>query len=137
MKSVPPFRHFVKVELAERGWPFLNIHVEGELDVPRALKVASDVTDKLKRLIGRPFGMLIDVRKVIACDDDAASVMQNIEMNAAGLGLEAVAHLVKQKPLAQRAQAEVRAIGAQNIIGTFDNETRARHFASGLKDESP
>lgn len=131
-----PFRHFVKVDQVEPGMPFLNVHVEGPLDAPHALTVASDVSSQLKRLVGRPFGLLIDVRKVTSCDDAGASVMQNIEMNAAGLGLEAVAHLVKQKGLAQQAQTEIKDVGAEKLIGTFDNEAMARLFASGLQEDS-
>jgi|CXWL01.1.fsa_nt_gi anti-anti-sigma regulatory factor len=131
-----PFRHFVKVEHVEPGMPFLNVHVEGPLDAPHALTVAADVSSQLTRLVGRPFGLLIDVRKVTSCDAAAAGVMQNIEMSAAGLGLEAVAHLVKQKGLANQAQADIKDVGAEKIIGTFDNEAMARQFASGVREES-
>lgn len=131
----PPFRHSVSVDRVDAGFPFLNIHVEGPLDVPRALIVATDVTAKLKPMLGHPFGLLIDVRQVTECDAEAASVMQGIEMNAAGLGLEKVAHLVAQSALAEQAQAEVKEVGAARLIGTFDDEEAARQFASGLKGE--
>ena len=58
--------------------------------------------------------------------------MQRIEMGAADKGLEVVAHLVKQKKLVEEAVAATKEVGAEKLFGTFDDESAARRFASGL-----
>lgn len=126
------FRHTVKLDQVEQGLAFLNIQLEGPLDAAAAKQVAVQVAERVAALGGRPFGLLFDVRNVTTCDEGGASAMQGIEMAAADKGLEKVAHLVKQPTLAGAANAAVAELGGQKLIGTFDDETSARRFASGL-----
>lgn len=137
MATAAPFRHTVKLDQVDPGLAFLNIHVEGPLDAKTAQTVASDVTTRIEALSGRPFGLLVDLRQVTACDDAGAGVMKDIEMGAADKGLEVVAHLVKQKEMVVQARAATLEVGAENMFGTFDDEAAARRFASGLSRVTP
>ena len=92
---------------------------------------------RILSLSGRPFGLLMDLRQVTACDDAGAGVMKNIELGAAGKGLEVVAHLVTQKDVVVQARAATREAGGEKMFGTFDDEVAARRFASGLNKVAP
>lgn len=118
-----PFRCDVTLDQVPPGLAFVKVQVEGGLDAQTAPAVAEQVAARIAALKGRPFGLLVDLRAVTACDDAGARVMQGIEVGAAGKGLEAVAHLVKAKAL----------LGVEKAIGTFDDEREARKFASGLR----
>ena len=137
MASAATFRHSVKLDQVDPGLAFLNVHLEGPLDAKTAATVASEVGLKIGALAGRPFGLLMDLRQVTACDDAGAGVMKDIEMGAAGKGLEVVAHLVKQKEILVEARAATLEVGAENMFGTFDDEAAARRFASGLSRVAP
>ncbi len=126
------FRHAVKLEQLAQGMAYLNVHVEGPLDAASGKQVADAVAKSVEKLAGRPFGLLFDLRQVTACDAAGAEAMQRIELTAAGRGLETVAHLVKQQALAQQAQAAVKEVKGEKLIGTFDDEAKAKRFASGL-----
>ena len=126
------FKHAVTWQQQDQGMTYLDVHVEGPLDAKTAKQVASSVAGSVEKLEGRPFGLLFDLRQVTACDEAGAKAMQGIELSAADKGLEKVAHLVAQKDLAQQAQAEVKAAGGAELLGTFDDENTARRFASGL-----
>ena len=137
MATAAPFHHTVKLDQVDPGLAFLNVHLEGPLDAKTAQVVAADVTLRILSLSGRPFGLLMDLREVTACDDAGAGVMKNIEMGAAGKGLEVIAHLVKQKEVLVQARAATLEVGAENMFGTFDDEAAARRFASGLSRVTP
>src|SRR5689334_14268530 len=107
----PPFRVSVKLDQVPPGIAFVNVHLEGPLDAKNAGAVATQVSTKVKALAGRPFGLLVDLRGVTSCDEAGAGVMKNVELGAAGKGLEVVAHLVKHPDL-------VREAGADEHIGT-------------------
>jgi anti-anti-sigma regulatory factor len=132
MATAAAFRHTVKLDQVDPGLAFLNVHLEGPLDAKTAQTVASEVSQRIDKLSGRPFGLLVDLRDVTACDDAGAGVMKEIEMGAASKGLEVVAHLVNQKELVVEARAATLEVGAENMFGTFDDEAAARRFASGL-----
>lgn len=127
-----PLKHTVKLDQQDSGLAFLNIRLEGDLTEAVAGGVTSDVKAQVERLAGRPFGLLFDLRDVTSCDDSGAGAMQRIEMSAADKGLEVVAHLVKQKELVAAARKATQEVGAEKLYGTFDDETAARRFASGL-----
>lgn len=127
-----PLKHTVKLEQQDAGLAFLNVKLEGDLTAGVATGVVTEVKSQVERLAGRPFGLLFDLRSVTSCDEGGATAMQQIEMNAAGQGLEVVAHLVKQKELVTAARAATREVGAEKLFGTFDDEVEARRFASGL-----
>ncbi len=131
------FRHTVKLDQVDPGLAFLNVHLEGPLDAKTAQTVAADVSVRVEALQGRPFGLLMDLRQVTACDEAGAGMMKNIEMGAASKGLEVVAHLVKQKELVVEARAATLEVGAENMFGTFEDEAAARRFASGLNRVNP
>lgn len=137
MATAAAFRHTVKLDQVDPGLAFLNVHLAGPLDAKTAQTVAADVTTRIDALSGRPFGLLMDLREVTACDDAGAGVMKKIEMGAAEKGLEVVAHLVKQKEVLVEARAATLEVGAENMFGTFDDEAAARRFASGLSRVSP
>lgn len=137
MAAVAPFRFDVKLDQVNPGIAFLNVHLEGPLDAKTAPGVASEVASKVEKMSGRPFGLLMDLRGVTACDDAGAGVMKDIEMGAAGKGLEVVAHLVKGKELLSQARAAMKELDAQDMFGTFDDEAAARRFASGLEKPAP
>lgn len=126
-----PLKHTVKLEQQDAGLAFLSIKLEGDLTASAASPITADVKTQVERLEGRPFGMLFDLRNVTSCDDGGAGAMQQIEMSAAGSGLEVVAHLVKQKELVKAAREATKEVGAEKLYGTFDDETAARRFASG------
>ncbi|GEM_PF-2188654 len=132
-----PFRHTVKLDQVDPGLAFLNVHLEGPLDAKTAQTVAADVSTRIDALSGRPFGLLMDLRQVTTCDEGGAGAMKSIEMGAANKGLEVVAHLVKQKELVVEARAATLEVGAENMFGTFDDESAARRFASGLNRVTP
>lgn len=127
-----PLRHQVKLEQVDSGIAFLNIKLEGDLNAVNATGVSDEIKTRVEKLEGRPFGLLFDLRNVSSCDDSGAGAMQKIEMNAADKGLEVVAHLVKQKKLVEEARAATKEVGAEKLYGTFDDESAARRFASGL-----
>ncbi|MBS1150252.1 MAG: hypothetical protein H6Q89_1950 [Myxococcaceae bacterium] len=137
MATAPAFHHTVKLDQVDPGLAFLNVHLEGPLDAKTAQTVATEVATRIDKLSGRPFGLLVDLRGVTGCDDAGAGVMKEIEMGAAGKGLEVVAHLVKQKEVVTQARAQTLEVGAENMFGTFDDEAAARRFASGLSRVSP
>src|SRR4051812_29544412 len=116
------FRHTVKLEQVEQGMAFLNVRLEGPLDATTARSVASEVASRVENLAGRPFGLLLDLRQVTACDEAGAGVMQHIEIDSAGKGLEVVAHLVKQKAVVEQARVATREMDAEKMFGTFDDE---------------
>lgn len=127
-----PLRHQVKLEQVDSGIAFLNIKLEGDLNAANATGVSDEIKTRVEKLEGRPFGLLFDLRNVSSCDDSGAGAMQRIEMSAADKGLEVVAHLVKQKKLVEEARAATKEVGAEKLYGTFDDESAARRFASGL-----
>jgi MFS superfamily sulfate permease-like transporter len=127
-----PLRHQIKLEQIDQGMAFLSIRLEGDLTSTSATPLADDVKSRVEKLEGRPFGLLFDLRSVSSCDDGGAGAMQKIEMGAADKGLEVVAHLVKQKKLVEDARVATKEAGAEKLFGTFDDETAARRFASGL-----
>jgi len=127
-----PLRHQVKLEQVDSGIAFLNIKLEGDLNAANATGVSDEIKTRVEKLEGRPFGLLFDLRNVSSCDDSGAGAMQKIEMSAADKGLEVVAHLVKQKKLVEEARAATKEVGAEKLYGTFDDESAARRFASGL-----
>lgn len=127
-----PLRHQVKLEQVEAGIAFLNIKLEGDLNAANATGVSDEIKTRVEKLEGRPFGLLFDLRNVSSCDDSGAGAMQKIEMGAADKGLEVVAHLVKQKKLVEDARVATKEAGAEKLYGTFDDESAARRFASGL-----
>lgn len=127
-----PLRHQIKLEQIDQGMAFLSIRLEGDLTSTSATPLADDVKSRVEKLEGRPFGLLFDLRNVSSCDDGGAGAMQKIEMGAADKGLEVVAHLVKQKKLVEDARVATKEAGAEKLFGTFDDETAARRFASGL-----
>ncbi len=137
MATAAAFRHTVKLDQVDPGLAFLNIHLEGPIDAKTAQTVAVDVKTRIEALSGRPFGLLMDLRQVTACDEAGAGVMKNIEMGAAEKGLEVVAHLVKQKEVVVEARAATLEVGAENMFGTFEDEAAARRFASGLNRVTP
>jgi anti-anti-sigma regulatory factor len=137
MATAASFRHTVKLDQVDPGLAFLNVHLEGPIDAKTAQTVAADVATRIDTLSGRPFGLLMDLRQVTACDDAGAGVMKDIEMGAAGKGLDVVAHLVKQKEVVVQARAATLEVGAENMFGTFDDEAAARRFASGLSRVTP
>lgn len=130
--AAAPFRFAVKLDQVNPGIAFLNVHVEGALDAKTAGTLRTEVAAKVDGLQGRPFGLLVDLRAVTACDDAGAGVMKQMEMGAAGKGLEVVAHLVKQPELVKQANAAAREENMENTFKTFDDEAAARKFASGL-----
>jgi hypothetical protein len=127
-----PLRHQVKLDQVDQGLAFLNIRLEGDLTSTSASGVADEVKSSVEKLAGRPFGLLFDLRAVSSCDEGGAGAMQKIEMGAADKGLEVVAHLVKQKKLVEEAAVATKEVGAEKLFGTFDDESAARRFASGL-----
>ncbi|MBL8918233.1 MAG: hypothetical protein JNJ54_05195 [Myxococcaceae bacterium] len=127
-----PLKHHVKLEQQDAGLAFVSIRLEGDLTAAAANPVTAAVKAQVEKLAGRPFGMLFDLRDVTSCDDGGAGAMQQIEMSAAGTGLEVVAHLVKQKELVKAAREATKEVGAEKLYGTFDDESAARRFASGL-----
>lgn len=127
-----PLRHQVKLEQIDQGMAFFSIRLEGDLTSASATPLADEVKSRVEKLEGRPFGMLFDLRAVSSCDDGGAGAMQKIEMGAADKGLEVVAHLVKQKKLVEDARVATKEAGAEKLFGTFEDETAARRFASGL-----
>lgn len=127
-----PLKHVVKLDQFEQGLAFINIRLEGDLTAAAAAPLGADVAKRVEDLEGRPFGLLFDLRAVTSCDDSGAGAMQQIELGAAGKGLEMVAHLVKQKELVTAAKQASKDAGAEKIYGTFDDETAARRFASGF-----
>ena len=132
MAAAAPFRFDVKLDQVNPGIAFLNVHVEGPLDAKTASSVATEVAARVEKLTGRPFGLLMDLRAVTACDDAGAGAMKQLEMGAAGKGLEVIAHLVKQAELMKQANAASKEEQAEGFFKTFDDETAARRFASGL-----
>lgn len=131
MAAAAPFRFDVKLDQVNPGIAFLNVQVAGALDAKTASTLATEVAARVEKLTGRPFGLLMDLRQVTACDDAGGLAMKQLEMGAAGKGLEVVAHLVKQKELVTSARAATKEVGAEKLYGTFDDESAARRFASG------
>lgn len=127
-----PLKHTVQLDQFESGLAFLNIRLEGDLTAAASAPIGADVAKRVESLEGRPFGLLFDLRAVTSCDDGGAGAMQQIEMGAAGKGLEVVAHLVKQQGLVGAAMKDSKEAGAEKFYGTFDDETAARRFASGF-----
>ncbi len=132
MAAAAPFRFAVKLDQVNPGIAFLNVHLEGPIDAKTAATLGTEVAARVDTLMGRPFGLLMDLRQVTACDDAGGAAMKQIELGAAGKGLEVIAHLVKQKELAAQANALAKEDNMQDMFKTFDDEAAARQFASGL-----
>lgn len=131
-----PFRFAVKLDQVNPGIAFLNVHVEGPLDAKTAATLRTEVAAKVDGMQGRPFGLLMDLRAVTACDDAGAGVMKQMEMGAAGKGVEVIAHLVKNPELVKQANAASREEQMEDSFKTFDDEAAARQFASGLSKKA-
>ena len=118
------------------GPAVVDIDLAAQLDVAKAEQVARAVRAEVDALAGRPFMLLLDTRKVTQASGDALQLLQGLEMDLAGLGLERIAHVVRFAGMVDTLKKEYRELGYPDLIGTFTDREQAMAFLAGTEPQS-
>lgn len=121
----------VGLAVPDEGLPVIIIDLVPELTLADSQAVRELVRRQIEALAGRAFTILMDTRAVQSVEEGSLAQLQQVEMEAAGLGLERVAHVVRFPEMQERLAAIYRDLGYPNLYGTFTDRGAAFRFLHG------
>lgn len=122
----------VTLAIDENGPAVIQIDLAAELTLELSQQVRSDVQSRVSELSGRPFALLMDTRQVTKVEDGALQELEALEKDAAGQGLERIAHVVRFPEMKEKLAEQYQSLGYPDLIGTFTDTDEALQFLRGL-----
>jgi hypothetical protein len=128
--SSPASPHRTRVT-SSGAFPVVELVLSGALGVDDVDAVVAHALSLAHGLAGNRFCLLVDTRDVTGAEAGATERLAKLEEKLAPRGLVRVAHVVTSEKLAAlkpKLDATYAALGAQSLVGTFDDVTAALAF---------